>query len=96
MFEQQIITHFNDLDEDIPMIEGPINVDVTFYLKGNKDTDLDNLLKALLDGLEGILYKNDKMITSITAHKINKCKENKTSITLKTCVPLLADLPKLR
>ncbi len=90
MFEQQILVHFDELDQEITMIDGKFAVDVSFYLKGNRDTDLDNLLKALLDGLEGILYKNDKMITSITARKYNKCKENKTVISIiPSCDPLL-------
>lgn len=84
MFEQQILVHFDELEQEITMIDGKFDVDVSFYLKGNRDTDLDNLLKALLDGLEGILYKNDKMITSITARKFNKCKENRTVISIKS------------
>ena len=37
------------------MIEDKLDVVVTFCLKGNKDVDLDSLLKALLDSLQGIL-----------------------------------------
>ena len=47
MFEQQILTYFDDLEQDIKMIHGKLDVVVTFCLKGNKDIDLDNLLKAL-------------------------------------------------
>ena len=98
MFEQQILMHFDELEQDITMIDGKFTVDVSFYLKGNRDTYLDNLLKALLDGLEGILYKNDKMITSITARKFNKCKENQTVISIiPSCdPPLLAAVSALQ
>ena len=82
MFEQQILTCFDDLEQDIKMIHGKLDVVVTFCLKGNKDIDLDNLLKALLDSLQGILYKNDKLIIHIDAKKVNGCKQNQTKITL--------------
>ena len=92
MFEQQILVYFDELEQEITIVDGKFAVDVSFYLKGNRDTDLDNLLKAMLDGLEGILYKNDKMITSITARKFNKCKENKTVISIiPSCDPLLVE-----
>jgi Holliday junction resolvase RusA-like endonuclease len=63
------------------MILGPISISLTFYLKPPKkytkkmDTphvtrpDVDNLAKAILDGLEGILYKNDAQVTTLYAHK---------------------------
>jgi Holliday junction resolvase RusA-like endonuclease len=63
------------------MIMGPIAIALTFYLKAPKRyikkmetphvtrPDVDNLAKAILDGLEGILYKNDAQVTTLYAHK---------------------------
>lgn len=63
------------------MIMGPIAISLTFYLKPPKKyakkmgtphvtrPDVDNLAKAILDGLEGILYKNDAQVTTLYAHK---------------------------
>lgn len=63
------------------MIMGPITISLTFYMKAPKryakktDTphvtrpDVDNLAKAILDGLEGTMYKNDAQVTTLYAHK---------------------------
>lgn len=63
------------------MIMGPITISLTFYMKAPKKyakkmgtphvtrPDVDNLAKAILDGLEGILYKNDAQVTTLYAHK---------------------------
>lgn len=87
-FEQQIITHFENLSQEVVLIEGNFSIDVTFYIKGKRDPDLDNLLKALIDGLEGILYTNDKLVTSLKAWKFKNMKFNKTVISI---IPLVND-----
>jgi Holliday junction resolvase RusA-like endonuclease len=63
------------------MIMGPIIISLTFYLKPPKKytkkmgtphvtrPDVDNLSKAILDGLESVLYKNDAQVTTLYAHK---------------------------
>lgn len=63
------------------MILGPISISLVFYLKPPKKyakkmgtphvtrPDVDNLAKAILDGLEGILYKNDAQVTTLYTHK---------------------------
>ena len=81
-FEQEILQFFDNI-ENITQLKGHIKLTVTFYLKGKRTIDLDNLLKALLDGLEGILYENDKMITVINARKFNNAESPKTIIELE-------------
>ena len=83
-FEQKIIQYFDSQDEEINMLEGKLKLTVSFYLKGRRSIDLDNLLKALLDGCENILYENDKMIYEIHAEKFNNSDEVKTVIVLET------------
>ena len=60
----------NDFSPLVPLIEEPIKVTVDFYLKGKRKRDLDNLLKACLDGFQGVIYKDDAQITNIVAQKI--------------------------
>lgn len=83
-FEQNIIKYFDSCTEDVNILEGKLKLSVTFYLKGKRSIDLDNLLKALLDGMEGILFENDKMIYEINANKINNSDVFKTVIVLET------------
>lgn len=82
-YEQQVIQFFDSQDDEIIMIEGKLKLTVSFYLKGRRSIDLDNLLKALLDGLEGVLFENDKMVFQINSQKFNECSEPKTVITLE-------------
>lgn len=46
----------------------PIGLDIDFYVP-NKLSDLDNLLKATLDCLTGILWEDDRQITQILTNK---------------------------
>lgn len=62
----------------IAMIEGPIHAKIRFIFKRKKSVkrihhtirpDLDNLIKAILDGLNGIAFKDDAQVCSISAIK---------------------------
>lgn len=64
-----------------PLYEGPVNMSVTFTkdkititlseieatssLRG----DIDNYLKSIMDGLNGVAYKDDGQVLNIRAHK---------------------------
>lgn len=67
---------------NLPFLEGPLKLDIIFYmpipLKGAKSLngtihsirpDLDNLIKMILDVANGIVYKDDCIVSSINAHK---------------------------
>lgn len=43
-------------------LEGDLIVDMVFTLKDRVHGDKDNLEKAVLDGMEGVAYKNDKQV----------------------------------
>lgn len=38
---------------------------INFYLQGRKHGDIDNLAKAILDGMQGVAFKNDKQIKGL-------------------------------
>lgn len=50
----------------------PLHFEVIFYIGGKEVSkpDLDNLVKSLLDALEGVIYENDCQVISITAAKV--------------------------
>lgn len=55
------------------MITGEVHAHLTFFLPDNRRKDADNLSKAVLDGLNGIAFKDDKVITWLLIEKqINK------------------------
>jgi Holliday junction resolvase RusA-like endonuclease len=66
---------------DGPLFDGPVSMSVTFTK--NKITisiseieaesslrgDLDNYVKSIMDGLNGVAYKDDGQVLNIRAHK---------------------------
>jgi len=81
-YENTMSEYFEIFHKNFEMLKGGLSLDVAFNLKGKRSIDLDNMLKALIDGLEGRCFENDKMIMQIRARKINNCKEPHTSVTL--------------
>ena len=53
--------------------EGPLEVRVKFYRKLNPSSkqfgDVDNLLKGLFDGMNGIIFADDSQIVKVVAEK---------------------------
>jgi len=41
---------------------GPLGIDFIFYREDRRKVDLDNLEKAMLDALQGILYEDDSQV----------------------------------
>lgn len=46
-------------------------VECTAYLPGKKRSDVDNLAKAVLDGLKGVLFPDDNEVIELVSRKIN-------------------------
>ncbi len=49
--------------------EGSLIVDLEFFLGDQRRVDLDNLSKAVLDGLNKIVYADDMQIVDLHLHK---------------------------
>jgi Holliday junction resolvase RusA-like endonuclease len=60
----------NVIPSDYKPIESNVNLYVTFYIKGKRKRDLDNMLKALCDSLQPRLIKDDNQIVEIHCKKI--------------------------
>lgn len=58
----------------IEMTLKPVGIEVIFYFKDKRTPDLDNCAKAILDGLQGVAYKNDKQV--IEQHYLLDYSEN--------------------
>ena len=58
---QQCLLH------QIDTITGPIKVEIIAYRPDNRKRDLDNLLKAVLDGMaKGMIYEDDAQIKDLS------------------------------
>ena len=59
--------------------EADIKVSVDFFVT-NMSKDIDNLVKFVLDGLQGVLYADDRKIVSIKAHKHRSTAEEQRTV----------------
>jgi len=64
------------------ILKGDIIFTVEFECKSKRKRDLDNLLKSLIDSLEGRLFENDSQLVEIHAKKKIGCDGDKTFIHL--------------
>jgi Holliday junction resolvase RusA-like endonuclease len=58
------------------MLEGPVKVTITAYFAHKKKTgwhisrpDIDNVVKAILDGLNGVVFADDASVAQLVASK---------------------------
>lgn len=58
------------------MLEGPVRVKITAFFNHKTKTgyhtsrpDLDNIIKAILDGLNGVIFADDSAVAEIVASK---------------------------
>lgn len=54
----------------IQMTNGPVTVAMLFYFSNNRLPDVDNLVKAILDGLNKVAWKDDRQVARIEAERI--------------------------
>jgi Holliday junction resolvase RusA-like endonuclease len=58
------------------MLEGPVRVTITAFFAHKTKTgyhtsrpDLDNIVKSILDGLNGVIFEDDAVVAEIVASK---------------------------
>ncbi len=49
------------------LLDGDVEVTIDWFKKGQQRGDLDNILKVILDSLNGVSYQDDKQVKSIIA-----------------------------
>lgn len=54
-------------EEGGPLFSGPVALCMEFSMPDRRRVDLDNLAKAILDGLNGIAYEDDAQVYHIDA-----------------------------
>lgn len=51
------------------ILSGPLFVEITFWRKDSSRVDGDNLSKAVLDSMSGIVYRDDQQVVDLFVHK---------------------------
>jgi|SRR5699024_8866611 len=57
----------------------PVELNAKFYIHGNRRGDLDNLYKSIADGLNKVVYKDDRQVISMNAQLFN-CEESEQRV----------------
>jgi crossover junction endodeoxyribonuclease RusA len=68
----------------LPCLEGPVRVQCTFYRANAVPCDLDNLVKSILDGINGRAFKDDRQIVWLEAVKAIDRDNPRTEVELET------------
>lgn len=54
---------------------GPFAVAIAYFYRrlpsGRKMPDIDNIIKSVLDSLEGVVYRNDRMVADVLCRRRN-------------------------
>ncbi len=77
-----------------PMLTGPVTVDALFYMPKPKSArkkdiwpakrpDIDKLVRAVLDGMTGIAFKDDAQVVNLSAMK--KYSDEKLGVWISVC-----------
>lgn len=56
--------------QGLETIEGPVEVTAVFYLYGKREGDLDNLGKSAMDGMNGVIWVDDRQVRRLTLEKV--------------------------
>lgn len=67
--EAAVAAAFRAACTDEPDTEHQWQVDATFYLGNKRARDLDNMLKLILDGLNGVAWADDNQVTEVIGRK---------------------------
>jgi len=64
-------------------ITAPVSMTIDFYLPDHSRKDLDNLSKAILDSLNGIVFVDDCQVVDLELHKRFGSQEYGCTVTVK-------------
>jgi len=67
-------------------IRGEVGVKISVYYSSRKTADLDNILKAVLDGLNNIAWEDDRQIAKIVAERyIDSGEDDRVEVHIWRC-----------
>jgi len=61
-------------------IEGPVAVELKAYINGGRPGDVDNIAKAVFDGLNGVVWYDDRQISEMHVYRYEKQDEQRTEV----------------
>lgn len=67
------------------LLTGDVRLDVTYYLKGSIDIDVDNPAKLVLDACSGMLFEDDAQVVELNSKKVRNCAGFGIEIQIQPC-----------
>lgn len=64
-----VMTHARQHFTSLTPVVSFVRVDMEFYLPDRRRVDLDNLSKAVLDGLKGVIFADDSQVVTLHLEK---------------------------
>ena len=64
-------------------LDGDLDVEIALYRKGVRRADLDNLIKAVADGCNGIVWRDDAQIVSLRARVVYGDKQPRAEVEVR-------------
>lgn len=68
-------------------LAGKIRLTCTFFLPDARRRDLDNLIKSVLDGLNGVAWEDDSQVVEVMARKEIARNHPRTDISIEEDIP---------
>ncbi|MEI6449785.1 MAG: RusA family crossover junction endodeoxyribonuclease [Actinomycetes bacterium] len=66
-------------------LTGRFRVEVVCYFPDERRRDVDNVLKSVLDGMQGVLYEDDSQVVVASAIKWLDRERPRTEVVVKRC-----------
>lgn len=89
-YEQEVKNLFQIAMFGKAMLEGPVKVTITAFFNSKKKTgwhtsrpDLDNLIKAILDGMNGVVFEDDAAVAMLIASKKYDSGEERVEVQIE-------------
>lgn len=62
---EALVAQSASMAHDGELVTGDVSVSIVIRRADNVRADIDNICKSVMDGMEGILYKNDSQVTTL-------------------------------
>ena len=83
-WEQSIGIAAKEAMQGQPPIVEPVTIHLNFYRKDARTCDIDNLSKAVLDGMKGVVYVDDKQVNELHLFKCTNRRVPHVEVTVHT------------
>lgn len=68
----------------LPPYRGAVVVRLEFWMKNHRRVDLDNLSKAILDALNGVVWKDDTQVEQLNLYKFVDSDDPRVTVHVRT------------